>query len=153
MAELKTVTKTAIARAAGTKANAASFNRERAAVVTTPAVYAAPAQNDTAGTDLVLPQGARVLLPVTVSNGTGNASSTLSVGIRDAITKTPIDATAILNAAAIATAQTAQFNTGTKLINGQDYVMPQDAEIYLTFGAAAGLANQAIRVEVNFVAP
>lgn len=153
MAELKTVTKTAVARAAGTKASASSFNRERAAVITTPAAYAAPAQNDTAGTDLVLPLGARVLLPVTVSNAAGTAASTLSVGIRDANTKVAIDPTAILSAAAINAAQTAQFNTGTKLINGQDYVMPQDAEIYLTFGGAAGAANQAIRVEVNFVAP
>lgn len=151
MAEVN-ITKTKLAQVAGTKTSMGSFNRRRTAVLCTAAAYAAPAQNDTAGTALVLPKGTRVVLPVTVSNAAGNASSTLSVGIRDSVTKTAIDATAIVNAVAISSAGTQQVNTGTKLINGQDYVIPQDAELYLTFGGAAGLANQAIRVEVDFVA-
>lgn len=153
MAELLTVTRTQVAQTAGTKAPAASFNRMRVAVIETPAVYAAPAQNDTAGTSIVLPQGSRLLLPVTVSNAAGTASSTLSVGLRDARTKVAVDATAVVNAVAITSAATAQVNTGTKTINGQTYLLPQDCELYLTFGGAAGAANQAIRVEVPFVAP
>lgn len=151
MAEVN-VTKTKLAQIAGTKTSMGSFNRRRTAVICTPATYAAPAQNDIAGTALVLPKGTRVVLPVTVSCAAGTASSTLSVGIRDALTKVAIDANAIVNAASIASAATSQVNTGTKLITGQDYVMPQDAEIYLTFGGAAGAANQAIRVEIDFVA-
>ncbi|WP_295539270.1 hypothetical protein [uncultured Pseudacidovorax sp.] len=151
MAEVN-ITKTKLAQIAGTKTSMGSFNRRRTAVLCTAATYAAPAQNDTAGTALVLPKGTRVVLPVSLSCAAGNASSTLSVGIRDAVTKQAIDAAAIVNGASIASATTAQVNNGTKLVNGQDYVMPQDVELYLTFGGAAGLANQAIRVEVDFVA-
>lgn len=151
MAEVN-VTRTRLSQIAGTKAPAASFNRVRVAVIETPATYAAPAQNDTAGTDLVLPQGSRVLLPITVSCAAGTASSTLSVGLRDPRTKVAIDATAVVNAAAISSASTSQVNTGTKCITGQTYLLPQDCELYLTFGGAAGSANQAIRVEVPFVA-
>lgn len=150
MAEVN-VTRTKLSQVAGSKAPAGSFNRVRMAVITMAAAYAAPAQNDTAGTELVLPQGARLVGPITVSNGAGTASSTLSVGIRDAITKVAVDATAIVNAVAINAAATAQVNTGTKLITGQDYLLPQDCELYLTFGGAAGAANQQIRVEVPFV--
>lgn len=152
MAEVN-VTRTRLSQIAGTKAPAGSFNRVRKAVVTMAAAYAAPAQDDTAGTALVLLQGSRLVGPVIVSNGTGTASSTLSVGLRDAVTKEVVDATAIVAAAAITTAGTAALNTGTKLTAGQDYLLPKDCEIYLTFNGAAGAANQQIRVEVPFVAP
>src|SRR4051812_43117029 len=152
MAELNTATRTKVAQTAGVKAPAASHNRVRVAVIETPAAWTA-ANGDTAGTSLVLLQGSRLLCPVTLSNGTGAASSTVSVGIRDNLTKVAIDATAVLAATAITTAATAQVNTGTKLTAGQFYVMPQDVELYLTFGGAAPTANQAIRVEVSYVAP
>lgn len=152
MAELNNITRNGAAQVAGSKAPAGSFNRRRTLVVTMLAAYAAPAQNDTAGTGIVLPRGTRIVLPVTVSCAAGTASSTLSVGLRDAVTKTAVDATAIVNAAAISSASTSQVNTGTKLITGQDYLLPQDCEVYLTFGGAAGAANQAIRVEIDFVA-
>lgn len=151
MAEVN-VTRTKLAQVAGSKAPAASFNRVRVAVITMPATYAAPAQNDTAGTELYLPQGSRILLPVTVSSAAGTASSTLGVGLRSARTKVAIDATAIVAAAAINASATAQVNTGTKVTAGQDYTLLEDAEIYLTFTGAAGAANQAIRVEIPFVA-
>lgn len=152
MAEVN-VTRTRLSKIAGTKAPASSFNRVRKAVVTMAAAYAAPAQNDTAGTELVLVAGSRLVGGVYVSNGAGTASSTLSVGLRDAITKVAVDATAIVNAVAITAAASAQVDTGTKLITGQDYILPSDMEIYFTFGGAAGAANQQIRVEVPFVAP
>lgn len=147
------VTRTRLSQIAGTKAPAAAHNRMRVAVIETPAVYAAPAQNDTAGTDLILLKGSRVLLPVTLSCAAGTAASTLSVGLRNPVTKVAIDATAVMNAAAINAAVTVQHNTGTKTITGQTYLLPEDAELYLTFGGAAGAANQAIRVEVPYVAP
>ncbi|VTU25328.1 hypothetical protein H4CHR_01572 [Variovorax sp. PBS-H4] len=152
MAEVN-VTRTKLAQVAGTKSPAATYNGAKAIVIETPAAYAAPAQNDIAGTEIYLRKGDRVLAPVTVSCAAGTASSTLSVGIRDAVTKVAVDATALVNAAAINAAATAQFNTGTKLISGQTYLMPQDVEIYLTFGGAVGTANQAIRVELEVVAP
>ena len=152
MAEVN-VTRTRLSQIAGSKAPAASFNRVRKAVVTMAAAYAAPAQYDIAGTSMVLEQGTRLVGPVIVSNDTGTASSTLSVGLRDAVTKVAVDATAIVNAVAITTAATASVLTGTMLITRVDYLLPQDCEIYLTFGGAAGAANQQIRVEVPFVAP
>lgn len=151
MAEVN-VTRTKLSQIAGTKAPAGSFNRVREAVITMAAAYAAPAQNDIAGTGIVLPKGTRLVNGVFVSNGAGTASSTLSVGLRDATTLVAVDATAIVNAVAITTAANAGVNTGTKLITGQDYLLPQDCEIYLTFGGAAGAANQQIRVEVPFIA-
>lgn len=152
MAEVN-VTRTKLAQVAGTKSPASSHNRLRMAVVSMAAAYAAPAQNDTAGTSILLLKGTRLAGPVTVSSAAGTASSTLSVGLRNPVTLVAIDATAIVNAAAISAAATAQVNTGTKMLNGQDYVLDQDAEIYLTFGGAAGAANQQIRVEVPYVAP
>lgn len=151
MAEVN-VTRTRLSKIAGTKAPASSFNRVREAVASMAAAYVAPANGDTAGTDLVLVQGSRLVGGVFVSNAAGNASSTLSVGLRDPITKVAIDATAIVNALAISAAGAQTVNTGTKLISGQDYILPQDCEVYLTFGGAAGLANQQIRVEVPFIA-
>ena len=153
MAELNTVTRTKIAQVAGNKASGGSFNRSRVAIIDTPAVYAAPANGDTAGTELYLPQGARLQTPVSLSCAAGNASSTVSVGIRSARTKVAIDPTAVLNAAPINAAFAGQLNSGSKVTNGQFYVMPEDVELYLTYGGAAGLANQALRIEVSFVAP
>lgn len=119
-------------------------------VVEMPTTWTA-ASGDTVATGLVLPQGARLLAPVTVSNGTGTASQTLHVGIRNNRTKAVVDATAIVNAAAITTAGTAQVNTGTKITAGQRYVMPEDMEVYMTLNAATPTANQLIRVELEYV--
>lgn len=151
MSELSTVTRTKIAQVAGSKMNAASNNRERVAIIDTAAAYSA-ANGDTFGTGIIIPKGARLLAPY-LSNAAGNASSTLSIGIRDAVTGVAVDATALINAASLAAASAGQVNTGTKIVNGQYYVMPQDVELYGTFGGATPLANAAIRVEVQYVAP
>ena len=153
MAELATITRTSAAIALGQKVHPTNQNKLRVAIFETPATYAAPANGDTFATGIVLAKGSRVTLPVTISNGTNAASVTLSIGLRDAITKVAIDATAIVNAAAITTAATAQFNTGTKVNAGQFYTLPQDAEIYGTFGGATPNANVAIRAEISYVAP
>lgn len=152
MAELLTVTRTQVAIAAGRKTEPTAHNRVREVIIDTPAVWSA-ANGDTFGTGIVLPKGSRILAGPTLSNGAGAASSTLSFGLRDPITKTAIDATAIANATAITTAACAQVNTGTKFTAGQYYVLPQDAEIYGTFGGAAPTANQAIRLELAYVQP
>jgi hypothetical protein len=153
MAENLLVVKSQVEKTAGRKSAAAVQNRVRVAVIQTVAAYTAPAQNDTIGTGLILPQGSRLLLPVTLSNGAGTASSTLAVGIRDPITKVAISADAAMAATSIAAAATAQINTGTKCITGQEYLLTQDAELYLTVAGAAGLANQQIRVEVPYLSP
>ena len=121
-------------------------------VVEMPATWTAGA-SDTVATGLVLPKGTRLLSDVTVANGTGTASQTLTVGIRDNRTKVAVDASAIVAAAAITTAGVAQVNTGTKLTAGQRYVLTADCEVYMTFSAHTPTANQAIRVEIPYMAP
>lgn len=152
MAELATVTRSAVAIAAGSKIHSAAHNRVRSVILDTPAAYTA-ASGDTFGTGIVLPKGSRVLAGPILSNGTNTASLTLALGLRDATTKVAVDATAIMAATAITTAATAPIYTGTKLTAGQYYVLPQDCEIYGTFAAATPTANAAIRAEVCYVAP
>lgn len=153
MAEILTASRSEVARQAGQKAHPTALNNARGCVIDTPAIYASLNIGDTVATDLVIPAGSRLLAGATLSCAAGNASSTISVGIRDSTTKAVIDATAIIAATSIAAAATAQFNTGTKVINGQYYIVPQDSEVYLTVGGAATLANQPIRVELSFVSP
>jgi len=137
--------------AAGRKILPDSQGESARAVCEMPAVHAGAAIADTIGFGVVLKRGTRLLCPVTLSNGAGTASSTLAVGLRNPVTKVAIDATAILAATAINAAQTIQANTGTKLTNGQRYVLDQDAEIYGTVAGAAIPANQAIRIEVPYI--
>lgn len=122
------------------------------AVCEMPLVHAGAAIADTIGFGVVLKKGARLLCPVTLSNGAGTASSTIALGIRNPVTKVAIDATALLAQTAINAAQTIQANTGTKLTAGQRYVLDQDAELYATVAGAAVPANQAIRFEVPYLA-
>lgn len=153
MAELTSITTSSAAIAAGRKTDPTVQNRVRVAVVKTAATYAAPANGDTFGSGIVLTKGTRLLMPVSLSNAANAASVTLALGLRDPVTKVAIDATAIMAATAIASAQAIQVNTGTKLTAGQEYILPSDAEIYGTFGGATPNANVAIRAEISYVAP
>ena len=153
MAENTTTIRSEVDWQAGRKAHPTELNRVRTAVIDSAATYAAVPSGDTIATHLVIPAGSRVLLPVSFSCAVGTASSTLSVGIRNASTKAAIDATAVVNAVSAATAVTGQYNTGTKLISGQYYTMPTDVELYLTTGGATLLANQPFRFEVQWVSP
>jgi hypothetical protein len=122
------------------------------AVFEMPAVHSGAAIADTIGSGIVLKRGTRLLAGPTLSFSTGTASCTLAFGLRDATTKVAVDATAIAAATAVTTAATSQLNTGTKLTAGQRYVLPQDCEIYATVAGAAVAANQAIRLEVSYIA-
>lgn len=153
MAELLTATKSEVARQAGQKAHPTAFNRLRVIKVNTPTTWTA-ANGDTAATDLVIPAGSAIVFGPMLSCAAGAASSTVSVGLRDATTKAVLDATAIIASASIAAATVpTQFNTGTKLNLGQDYILPVDAEVYLTFGGGNPTANQAINIQLFFVSP
>jgi hypothetical protein len=152
MAELATVTRSAVAIAAGQKTKPTAQNRVRVAIIDTPATYTA-ANGDTFGTGIVLNKGSRVLAGAILSNNTNAASVTLALGLRDATTKVAVDATAIMAATAITTAATAPIYTGTKTTAGQYYELPQDCEIYGTFAGATPTANAAIRAEIEYVAP
>lgn len=149
MAEINTLQ--AANRAAGIKGPAGDHNGVRVAVVTMPAAWTA-ANGDTAATGIILPAGARPMFP-RVSCAAGAASSTMSVGLRNAKTGAVLSATALVDAQAITSATNALAVSGTAIRNGANYTVPVDAEIYLTFGGANPTANQAIRVEVPYVAP
>jgi len=138
--------------AAGRKVLFDTQGRQSVAVCEMPTTWTAAA-SDTVATGVVIPKGARLLADVVASFGTGTASQTLSVGIRNNLTKVAVDATAIINALAITTAATAAVSTGTKLITGQRYVLAEDCEVYFTFSAHTPTANQAIRIEIPYLTP
>lgn len=138
--------------AAGRKGLYDSQAKSFMAVCELPLTHAAYAIADTIGFGIVLKKGTRLLLPVTIANNAGTAACTLAVGLRDATTKVAVDATAILAATAINAAQTIQANTGTKLTSGQRYVLPQDCELYATVAGAVVAIDQAVRVEVPYLA-
>lgn len=151
-AEVLTATRTQVAITLGQKTRSSAHNKVRTVFVDTPGTWSA-VNGDTAGTGIILPKGSRLLSGPTVSSAAGTASSTMSIGLRNPVTKVAIDATAIVSAVSIASSAVAQINTGTKLTAGQYYELLEDAEIYLTFGGANPTANQAIRAEIGYVAP
>lgn len=138
--------------AAGRKALYDSQAKSFMAICEMPTTHAGASIADTIGFGVILKKGTRLLCPVTLSNGTGTASSTLAVGLRHPVTKVASDASAVLAATAISAAQTIQASTGTKLTAGQRYVLTEDSELFGTVAGAAIPANQAIRIEVAYVA-
>lgn len=153
MPEILTTVRSQVDKTAGRKSPAAVQNRSRTAYIQSALTYPAPGITDTLATGLMLKQGTRLSGMVLCSMAAGTAASTVSIGLRDATTRVAIDATAILNAEPFNAAQTVVRATGTKVTNGQEYYIPQDAEIYLTIGGAAGLANQQFRFEVGYIGP
>lgn len=153
MAEVSNITRSGAANVLGQKAHPTAHNRVRTVVVSMAAAYAALSAGDTVGTAIVIPAGSRLLGPVVLSNAANAASVTLAVGLRDAVTKAAVDATAILAATAITSAAAQALLTGTKLTGGQEYTLPQDCEVYLTFAGATSNANVQIRVEIPYVSP
>lgn len=139
--------------AAGRKVLHDSVGETSTAVCEMPTVHAGAAIGDTIGFGHILKRGARLLLPVSLSNSAGTASCTLAVGLRNPVTKVAISVNGVLAATSIASAQNIQANTGTLLTGGQRAVLDQDAELYGTVAGAAIPANQAIRVEVPFLTP
>lgn len=139
--------------AAGRKVMTDTQGKTAIAVVEMPTTHSGASIGDTVAFGVVLKKGTRIIAPVTLANAAGTASSTLALGLRNAVTKVAIAADALLAATSIASAQCGQFNTGTKLTAGQRYVLDQDAEIYGTVAGAAMAANQAIRAEIGYIAP
>jgi hypothetical protein len=139
--------------AAGRKALFDSQGHTSVAVCEMPLVHAGAAIADTIGFGVILRKGSRLLAGgIILSNSAGTASSTIAVGLRNPVTKVAIDATAIMAQTAITTAATAPVATGTKVNAGQRYVLLEDAELYATAAGAAVAANQAIRIEVPYIA-
>jgi hypothetical protein len=138
--------------AANRKALFDSQGKSFVAVAELPLTHAAYQIGDLIAYGIVLKKGTRLLAPVTLSNNAGTAACTLAVGLRNNLTKVAVDATAILAATAINAAQTIQANTGTKIAAGLRYVLTEDCEIYGTVAGAVLAIDQAVRLEVPYIA-
>lgn len=119
-------------------------------VGTTPAA-AAWAQNDTfvIGT---IPKGSRVLRSGKVWHGAFGASVTMTVGLRDAVTKTAVDAAGILASASVATAGLVKnLDTGALLNQAGGYITTADLEVYATLAGADPTDNIQAEFEIHFL--
>lgn len=138
--------------AAGRKLAPAYEGDVKTIVCRTPTTYAAQAVNEIWSTGMIVKDGSR-LKGLRISFGTGAASSTLDVGLRNAATLVAVDATALAAAHAITTAAVNDVVSGTKLTLGTDYIVPADCEIYATFKGATNTANQQIVLYVDVIEP
>ena len=150
MAEINS--RQAAANALGNKLKNSENGRRRAAVVQTPAVFAALNINDTIAGGQFIPAGSRIV-GCKIGNGAGTAASTLAVGLRKRSDGTVISATAIVVARAItaASAIVTEVADGTYVVAGVEQVLADDAEVYLTALGAVLAANQVIRIEIEYI--
>ena len=139
--------------AAGNKIKHCDHGKSECIVITTPATFAQLAINDTMASGQFIPKGSRIL-SVWKGNGTGTASSTFDLGLRKR-DGTPIDADGLVAAGALATATTIDVSVGTGALvaAGVDYVLADDAEVYLTATGAVLAANQDVRITVEYIGP
>lgn len=130
--------------------NAQDQGRDRVHFFAAPLVAAALGVNDTMGSGVPIPAGAR-LFQSTISCAAGSAGQLFDVGIRDFVTKVVIDQTAIGNGIAVNAAGTFVANNGTKVSGGVDYVTTQMAEVFITNRGAAGPANFQFNVRTAYL--
>lgn len=139
--------------AANTKNLNADAGRRRTVVIETLAAFSQLAINDTIAGGVVIPAGARIL-GAKVSNAAGTASSTIDIGLRKNSDKSVLSATAIATGIAISSATTnpTDASNGAYLAAGvAAQVLTADAEPYITAKGAVLAANQALRVEIDYV--
>lgn len=127
-----------------------SHGRVRILYAHTAATYTAPAINDTLLLGRI-PVNSRFISGSVVTVAAGTASGKLNIGIRDAVTKEVISATAIASSIAIDVAAKVTSDNGVYFANGAEYVTDREVEVYATFIGAAGAANQAIKFEIPYV--
>jgi hypothetical protein len=136
--------------AAGTKLDAGeSGGKVRCVVITTPATYTA-AVDDTIGSAVPIPIGARFLSIGRVGNAAGASSSTLNVGLRNFETKAVIDEDGLVATIGIQTAGVNNAANGFFFLNGIDSLTTQVTEVYATWKGATPTANQQLRIEMYY---
>jgi hypothetical protein len=149
----ETNSRQAAKNALGTKNLNADAGRVRTLVIETPAVFSQLAIDDTLAGGVYVPAGCRVL-GARVQNAAGTASSTINIGLRKRKDGTVLSATAIASLIAITTATTnpTAASNGAYLAAGvAAQILSDDAEVYITAKGAVLAANQALRVEVDYV--
>lgn len=139
--------------AAGRKLKHCDKGEVRRLVMTTPATFAELAIDDTMASGQFIPKGSRILA-VWKGHGTGTASSTADIGLRKR-DGTVIDADGLSALTTLTTATTIDLSVGTGalLAAGKDYVLADDAEVYLTAKGAVLAANQDVRITVEYIGP
>ena len=102
----------------------------------------------------VIPKGCRVLRSGKVWHGAFGASVTMTIGLRDATTKTAVDAAGLLASASVATAGLVKnIDTGNLLNQVNGYVTTADLEVYATFAGATPTANAQAEFEIAYLCP
>ena len=139
--------------AAGSKIKHCDHGKAEYLVMTTPATFAELAIDDTLASGQFIPKGSRIL-SVWKGHGTGTASSTADIGLRKR-DGTVIDADGLSALTTLTTATTIDLSVGTGalLAAGKDYVLADDAEVYLTAKGAVLAANQDVRITVEYIGP
>lgn len=127
-----------------------SFGRKRTLCSKMPAVYAQLAIADTIFIGRI-PAGSRILATGIVSCGTGTASCTLSIGLRETATQVVLSATGIATGLDAATAGIKPANTGVYITAGAEYVTLVETDVYATVAGAVLAANQALKFELHYV--
>jgi hypothetical protein len=153
MAEVNS--KEAVLIAAGQKLKHSSRGKKETIVFSTPLVFSALNIADTMASGHIIPKGSRIL-GVRKNHGTGTASSTFDLGLRQTnAAKTVIDADGLVAVSALTTATTTSLDcgNGALIAAGIDSVTAYDAEVYLTAQGAVLAANQAVRIEIDYIGP
>lgn len=127
------------------------YGKIQVAVATTPAV-AAWAQNDTWGTGIYIPAGARILRSGRLSHGVFGASTTMDVGIR-ALDGTVVDVDGIADGLDVAAAGVKELDGGSLFAAGVAYVTTQEVEVYATLLTANPTDNAQAELEIHWVGP
>lgn len=127
-----------------------SFGRQRGLNSKMPTTYAQLAINDTIFIGR-LPAGSRILADSWVSCGTGTASCTLDIGLRETATGTVLSATGIATGVDAAASGVKQANNGAYVTAGAEYVTLVEVDVYATVKGAVLAANQALKFEIAYV--
>lgn len=127
------------------------FGRITVACATSPAT-AAWAQNDTFATGIIIPKGSRILRSGRLSHGIFGASTTLDVGIRDAVLGTVIDVDGIADGLDIAAAGVKELDGGSLFASGVSYVTTADVEVYCSLLTANPTDNAQMELEIHYIA-
>ena len=152
MAEFDSRQITALAGTPKVKPSPFDHGRINVLIATTPAA-AAWAQNDTFEIGRI-PKGSRILRSGKMWHGAFGASVTMTIGVRDAVTGTVIDAAGLLASASVATTGLVKnIDTGALLNQANGYVTTADVVVYATVAGANPTDDIQAEFEIEYITP
>ena len=150
MAEFSSTQISGLAASPKTKVQPYDTGSPQILVASTPAV-AAWANGDTFVIGFI-PKGSRILRSGKLWHGAFGASVTMTIGVRDAVTKTAINAAGLLASASVATAGLVKnIDTGALLNQTGGYVTTADVEVYATLAGADPTDNIQAEFEIPYL--